>query len=493
MQQALRADSGRHAAPSTSRVSKFVAAGVAVIGAGAIAVNPVSPVLDDIKAQQRAIELAAIANPVVEYQNTITAALANLSALSAGTTVSSNALAGALGNPALYTELAEFVGGNALNPVPLLTQLANFQATYGTKIEQGTAASQAALQTALQNLPTVLQNTFDFLAAGEFVEAFSELDIYLLVQVLERPGRPLFPLLEIPGDFVAGLPGGQIPAAVLDSLLVGRASGLTRALLAPALSAALQTAIILDDVQDNLDAGDAEGALSDLINLPGKTLNAFVNGFDPSGEGIGSTWQGLLSDRGPADFFFVDLPNAIAAALTPPTTTVAGLTAPTNELTGAAATELPQPADSVTLTIEPAPEVKQEAPPTAELGVGAPSAEVVTTLPVTDEVAEGEIIEAEIIEGEVIEAEVIEGEVIPDTAAGTAATPVEKKTTSTFGKKTQEALKKAGDDFNKAVGNILKPKKKDTTKTESGTTAGTGDGKGADTSDDKGGDTGGDT
>jgi hypothetical protein len=448
VQQAPSLDSGRHHADSQSRVSKFVAAGVAVVGAGAIAVSPVSPVTDDIRIQERAVQLSAVANPITEYQKTITAALANLSLISAGTQVSSNALGQALTNPALYEQLATFVGGNILNPLPLLTELAEFQETYGAIISTGFEGSSAATQTALQNLPTVLQNTFNFLAAGEFVEAFSELDIYFLVQLLERPARPLFPVLEVPGDFLASLPGGQIPGALVDSLLVGRASGYARALLAPALTLGLQTAIILDDVRASLEAGDTEQALSDLINLPGKALNAFVNGFDPSGEGIGSTWQGLLSDRGPVDFFTVDLPNAIAAALKVPTTpAITGLNAPSVETARVASGEVASAENTVTLAIEQAPDVKPETAPAAALGTPSTGATTVDTTPlVNTDGATDEIIE---VGGE--------GEEAP-----ASTTPVKKGYQPGDGIK---ALKKAGDDFNKGVKSFtdsLKPKKKAT-------------------------------
>lgn len=185
MQEALRADSDRDfwSGPSSSarRVNKLMVAGVAMAGASVMAVSPVTPSITDI--HDEAVQMTAFANPLVELQETIETALTNLETIGANTELSSGALTAALTNPVLYAELAAFVGGNVVNPVPLVTQLVNFEATYGERIETQFGLSQTAFQTALNNLPTILQNTIGYLQTGQFVEAFSELNVYFLVQI----------------------------------------------------------------------------------------------------------------------------------------------------------------------------------------------------------------------------------------------------------------------------------------------------------------------
>ncbi|HEX2212300.1 MAG TPA: hypothetical protein VHH12_02325, partial [Mycobacterium sp.] len=67
--------SGPDFTPSKPRVSKFLAAGVAVVGAGALTITPVSPVAD-IQAQSHAIALTASANPT--YSSDTAAVYGNL-------------------------------------------------------------------------------------------------------------------------------------------------------------------------------------------------------------------------------------------------------------------------------------------------------------------------------------------------------------------------------------------------------------------------------
>lgn len=206
---------------------------------------------------------------MVTLQQTIANTFNNLGALTTASAAATTNATAALTNPAVYQQIANFIAANATNPGPLLSQLANFQANFGSIISTGTAASNAALQQSLELLPATLTNAFNFLRTGQFVEAFSELNIYFLVRLIERPGNPLVPLFNIPGDIAAALPGGQIVANVLDSLLTrGVFSGLTRALFVAPITATLQTAEILDAVRAAVVVGDFGTAINELINMP---------------------------------------------------------------------------------------------------------------------------------------------------------------------------------------------------------------------------------
>ena len=340
-------------------------AGLAVASASVIAVNPVTPSLPAIP--QPEVALAAFTNPLTVLQETLTKTFTNLNTLGTGIPAASTALTGALTNPAVLAQLANLVTANATNPTAALTQLLNFQATYGDKIATALQSSSTIAQTNLANLPTIAQNTLNYLATGQFVEAFSEVNIYFLVQLLERPGVPLFPLFTIPGDVAAALPGGQILANVLDAVLTrGIATGLTRALFVAPITTALFVAETLDHVQASLKAGDTEAALSELASAPLGLVDAFLNGYVPDFPSR-SPFAGLLSPNGFFDYFLVDVPKAIATALNTPTTTTATTTATsiataTTALAPTPPTDIGVGGDTVLLKLDAAPAAADAAP-----------------------------------------------------------------------------------------------------------------------------------
>jgi hypothetical protein len=377
VQLALRADSygdDPFRSPSNRRGTKALVAGVAVASAGIIAVNPVTPALPDI--QERAVQLSAFANPLLEVQDTLGDTVTNLLKLGTNSGSALTQLGQSLVNPGLYAEFAEFVSSNALNPLPLLTELVNFPSNYGQLILEGNQASFTALQTALANLPTKLQNTINYLGQGQFVEAFSEMNIWFLVELLERPGRPLFPLFAIPGDIAASLPGGERLSIIFDTLLTrGTATNITKALLAPPITAVLQAAEILDDARAAIQAGDNETAVGLLVNMPIKVVNAFVNGFVPDFP-TRSTFPGILSDGGLFDYFMVDLPKAIATALTAqPQAPAATLAAPAaTALAPVAATDVSVGGgETVALTVDTASTATDSAAPAPEGDAAIPA------------------------------------------------------------------------------------------------------------------------
>lgn len=299
-----------------SRSTRYLVAGIAAATAGVIAVNPVAPTPTALQAEQHAVELHAFVNPLTTLQETLTKTITNLQTLSTGLNTAAPALLQSLGNPAIYAEFAELITANATNPLPLLQVLQGIPGTYGNQITTALQNSSAILNTNLQNLPTIIQNTLGYLQTGQFVEAFSEVNIYVLVQLLERPGAPLFPLFPIPGDIAASIPGGGVLANVFDNLLTRgvAATGLTRALLVAPITAALFVAETLDHVQASFKAGDYESAFSELLSAPIGLVDAFLNGYVPDFP-TRSPFQGVLSPNGPLDYFLVDIPTAIANAL----------------------------------------------------------------------------------------------------------------------------------------------------------------------------------
>lgn len=266
MHKAHRAESGRHAAASPSRVSKFLAAGIAVAGATAIAAAPVSPVNDDIKikaqAQERAVALTAAADPLVLLQNFFAESQLNLGYLGSNATNSYAAVAAAFADADLPGELSNILVANATNPIPLLTRLSQFGSTYGDDIQiaffgreddpttkddpttpaiennenyDGVFERMQLSFTEFQTLLTDLQNYDPPVDAagnptqGQFTNAAFELNSFFVFGVLDNL-RPLItatpagivPLFSIPGDFLGGevaggfeggLPGFFAPVA----------------------------------------------------------------------------------------------------------------------------------------------------------------------------------------------------------------------------------------------------------------------------------------
>ena len=441
MQLALPADSpARDYSPSrttpTSR-TKMMVASVAMANAGALVVTPVTPALPEL-IEQRAVELAAFTNPLVTLQQTIANTFNNLGALTTASAGVTGNAAAALTNPAVYAQIANFIAANATNPGPLLAQLANFNTNFGSIIGNATAGSNAALQQSLELLPATLTNAFNFLRSGQFVEAFSELNIYFLVRLIERPGNPLVPIFSIPGDIAAALPGGQIVANVLDSLLTrGVFSSLTRALFVAPITATLQVAEILDAVRASVVVGDFGTALSELINMPIKVANAFVNGYVPNFP-TRSLFQGLLSPNGPLDYFLNDLPNAIFTALNASVAPPVAPTITTAALTTTSPTDIPAASASLISVEAPAADVSETAPvaaetaetETAETGATAPVAE---TPAVETPAAEPVAVETPAVETPAAETPAVETPAVTPVSDETETESGSNEPTSTWG------------------------------------------------------------
>jgi hypothetical protein len=326
-----------------------------VVGATAIAATPVNPIVPSLaEMEQRAVSLAASTGPLNDLATLFQGTLTNVGVLGGSvlnTTIP--AVAQAITNPEIYGDFINFLGSNALNPLPLLQQLVGFPGTYGGVIGAGMQAGSVALQERLSQLPTVLTNTFNFLSTGQFVEAFSEVNVWFLVSI-ERALVPLLPTLQVPGDILASLPNGQRLAAVFDTLLKrGVFTEFTRSILGPAASAGLQMALVLDDIRSAVVSGDFGTVANELVGLPIKVVNAFVNGFVPPFASR-SPWTGILGDRGTLDYFLVDLPKALADAFNNPVfpVTPPPVTTPPATQSLVASTDLALSADAVSLAAD---------------------------------------------------------------------------------------------------------------------------------------------
>ena len=171
MQQAVPAAFGAEVksgpAHAASRANKVRVASAAMLCAGAMAVSPVSPVspLSSIEIQQRAVQLTAAANPVLEnpllvWENIFT----NTSA-----------------------QVGTLISDIAARPFPILSQVVENQQAFlkvivgakaaeGQRRGTGIVGSVEGLEKTINNLPVRLQAAAEFLAAGQFTEAFVEIN-----------------------------------------------------------------------------------------------------------------------------------------------------------------------------------------------------------------------------------------------------------------------------------------------------------------------------
>ncbi|RUP27983.1 MAG: hypothetical protein EKK51_25035 [Mycolicibacterium sp.] len=287
-----------------------------------LAVTPVTVTHDNLPLRATSVALSVATNPLVVWQTAVTNTVASLGRLGGDFSTSSTKLTQALGEPAMHAELAKFVTGSLANPTGILNEVLNFPTKYGDRINAASAANSQVMQAALASLPGVLQRSAGFLALGQFLEAYSEINVWLLVDLLSAERQEMLDVVKIPGDFLRSIgaePLARVAHAVVTRQMLG---DLSRAFIGPQITAIIQTAEILDRVSAALKSGDTQTAAFELVSAPAKVLNAFVNGYVPDfttdPKFPPQTFPGLLSPNGTLGVFLVKLPTAIATALKPP-------------------------------------------------------------------------------------------------------------------------------------------------------------------------------
>jgi hypothetical protein len=299
-------------------VRSYLTAGIAAVGATAIALAPIQPTLPDVQVPSShvmSVNLAAAINPIEAWVQVVQGAVTNVGGL---------------------------VDQVVASPFPVTGQLIDNQLANLSLL--GTTAQQTiqSLLSAAQALPTALQTSFQQLAAGQIVDAFNTLVLYSLQAALPLVGG-LGAAIQITQNAVQNLANviGVIPDVIL-------ASGLGA--IAPVVSTMTAGAQTVQDVIDAVGTGDFAGALGTLINAPATLTGAFLNGYPTSffPAGLLSPWTGSAFDSGPISIALA-LRDEIAGALFPvgqqPTQQAAALksasaqkTAPAPKLKGAKAT-----------------------------------------------------------------------------------------------------------------------------------------------------------
>lgn len=311
-------------------VRSYLTAGVALAGAGVIAVSPVMPTSTDIQlpavsTSSAAVTLSALTNPVDAWAQTLSNASANLQSLGEQLLASDF--------PILRTVISNQIG-NA-------TVVGNTLQTYAD-----------SLATTLQGLPDALQAASDLISQGEITAAVDGLTLSLLPAILgllDVTNNTWSAVNTTAQNFVNVIK--EVPNVVTSVALPAAF---------PILSVVNGLAATAEEVVKAVNAGDTEGAASALINAPATLTDAFLNG---KGTILGIIpVAGLLSPSSPLGALgsgpiasLLDLPKTIAGVLDPnplaPATSSATATSAKLSASSVTALSSGSAARSVTLSV----------------------------------------------------------------------------------------------------------------------------------------------
>ncbi|NKZ11867.1 hypothetical protein HGA11_12835 [Mycolicibacterium septicum DSM 44393] len=311
-------------------VRSYLTAGVALAGAGVIAVSPVMPTPTDIQlpavhASSAAVELSALTNPLDAWAQTLSNASANLQTLGEQLLASDA--------PILRTVISNQIG-NA-------TVVGNAVQTYADN-----------LTSTLQGLPAALQTASDLISQGQITDAVDGLTLSLLPAILG--------LLDLSNNsWTAVTTTTQNLANVIAAVPTIATAAVLPAVF-PLLSVLNGVAATAQEVATAANAGDTEGVANALINAPANLTDAFLNG---KGTILGIIpVAGLLSPSSPLGALgsgpiasLLDIPKTIAGLLDPnplaPATTSAAVTSAKLSTSAVSTLSSGTSARSVTLSV----------------------------------------------------------------------------------------------------------------------------------------------
>lgn len=279
----------------------YLATGVALVGAGAIAVSPVAPPMPDLPdvkgpaISQVAVELSALGNPITVWADVIAAAVENSASL----------------------------GGALLDdPAPILRQIFTNQLGYAeTLVGAGRDVVDALVAYYTPGNPSgfsgELGRAVDQLRAGDIATAFATLAETLVLAPILNAGIPLLlsGALDIPAAIAQNF--ADVVATVTNP---ANALGLITGLVGPVMGAINAFGGTAQEVAGAVGDGELIAAATALMNLPAVLTGAVLNGYE---NGTGTFFPGLLSfdssafslNGGILQAVLVNIPRAVAAAL----------------------------------------------------------------------------------------------------------------------------------------------------------------------------------
>ena len=247
-------------------VRSYLTAGVALVGAGAIAVSPITLAppevhLPSIHAASAAVDLAATVDPITEWVQVLTTTFNNVAALGAQVQA---------------------------DPAPILQQLITNQLAYAGIVAPALQEAAGTLVSGLSSIPQTLVTATNQLAAGNFNDA---------VQTVYQAGLglvlgPVISLLTIPDIFTQATQHfANVVAAIPDVLLSVGLSALSP--LSGAVYVYGNTGQQVIDAVRNADVG---AAINAIVNAPAAFTDAILNGVESQGSvGLLSPYAGEFS------------------------------------------------------------------------------------------------------------------------------------------------------------------------------------------------------
>ncbi|BBZ50367.1 hypothetical protein H7H82_00175 [Mycobacterium heidelbergense] len=309
--------------------------GVAVAAASIITVTPVTQHLPGLHLAQRLSEVSVSDIRLTDASSAIdlfTGMENELASLASGASAVPVGLASAAFDPTqnlvvqTWMNTFQTAGANLETiyntwsniPAPLLQQVAANWINYGNiYVGSFQTAAAAAFKyftgTGANNFAPSVQQAFTALMSGNFQNALNGLYSALYQVPLQNIGLPLESILNIPTDIVH-----EFYNATNYMLGAGVANAVTYGAIAlpeyteQAFSASTQAFI------SSWNAGDPLGALTNLANIPGATVNAFLNGNATGLGGLLSSTAFGKSDTGLLNLVVNTIPQAMAKAIVAP-------------------------------------------------------------------------------------------------------------------------------------------------------------------------------
>jgi len=285
----------------TGRAPRIAAAGIALVGAGLIAVHPVAPVLQDFRHQ--AVQLTSWESMFEKTNESIAALMANsnvnalLEQYASNQSDYSQLILGMENVPLDHRDGMEprFVTSGLAGVNKAIDLMVNGDG--GQAIVDGEHLRYPGLEELSNQVSESLQN-------GDIFGAFNHVNIWLLYG-LEDLGKALGPVLSIPAleamnqssllnEFIGPLDGWAFIKHTSD------------ALMAPTIGAVYQLA-------ENIGAASG-GDLGALFNLPADVLNSYLNGYVVPE--TGEVFTGLLTEGGIFDLMTNEWAARAAEAIT---------------------------------------------------------------------------------------------------------------------------------------------------------------------------------
>lgn len=276
-----------------SAVRSSVATGVALVGAGAIALSPIQPVasplwkVDVPTISTASVELAAAYNPFAAWINIFTTTASNV---------------GQIGEDWLA------------DPAPVVRQLGTNWIGYGETVATAVGGAANGLYTYLTvNVPNGLTKAFQELAAGNPADAATTIN-QVIGSALFVVGLPLFPLLDLPPAIA-----NNLAAVATTAFSVLTVLPLVVGLISPIEGVISSFGDSAQDAIDALGTGDTVAAIGALIDAVPNAINVFLNGGTLSQ----ASFAGIFTPEsgGLVYSLAVGLPRAIATALGAPAPT----------------------------------------------------------------------------------------------------------------------------------------------------------------------------